>query len=163
MLLRLCWGCCGNSPILPWEAADSTLSGLGWNCPLENNFSHTEMSRSWLLICIKLFFLPLFPLSEPFPSLSWAGEGCHHGEGVRHSTTLEMSSFLPVLLCVRSCWSSLAPAGHSHCCPRAGGRGLALMMFPHFPIWLRTGSDRAVTELLPELSQAARRIFPPLS
>lgn len=85
MLLEFCWGCCGDSPILPWEAADSTLSGLGWKCPLESSFSHTETSwrcvqfapslqegcRSCLFICINLFSLPPFPLSEPFPSLSW--------------------------------------------------------------------------------------------
>jgi len=39
----------------------------------------------------------------------------------------------------------------------------ALQLSAHFPIWLRTGSDGAVTGLLPELSHAARRIFPPLS
>lgn len=161
-----------------WRAAFPTQKRAGrgdWRC-VQFVPSLQEGCRSRLFICINLFSIPPFPLCEPFPSLSWEWRRTSPwGRRCGLSTALEMSSasFLPVLLGARGCGrdggagAALHPAWHSHSCPtavpRPGGRDLALPAFPHFPIWLQTGSDGAVTGLLPELSHPARRIFPPLS
>lgn len=114
--------------------------------------------RNWLLICVKLFFLPLFPLSKPFSSLSRFGEG--QSPWGRCWTQLSFGEEFCFFPCC--------------CCGVSGAAGVALslpgtvspapwlvlmMIFPHFLLWLWAGGARAV----PELSHPARRILPPLS